>query len=61
MTEQQAKQQIEKAGGTWKDFLYFMRGQTVGTYQNGESNFFDCDVEQFIKNNCNKDTISFDW
>lgn len=32
----------------WKKFCEFMEGQTVGTYPDGETDFYECDVENFM-------------
>lgn len=31
----------------WAKFLKWMRGQTVGTYKDGEINYYDHDVQAF--------------
>ena len=32
----------------WKDFLKFMVGQTVSGYPDGETDYYACDVENFM-------------
>ena len=40
---------IEKIGKeNWEAFCEFMFGQTVSTYPDGKTDFYDCDVENFI-------------
>ena len=60
MTEINAKYKIEQAGGKWEDFIYWMRGQTLGLYANGDTDFYEDDVERFIRNKCNKNTKIID-
>ena len=52
MRESEAKRQIEAAGGSWDVFLKWMRGQTVGMYENGETDWYEYDVNRFIRYNC---------
>jgi len=33
----------------WKEFEEYMNGQTVGIYPDGTTNFYECDVEQFLE------------
>ena len=33
----------------WKEFLDFMNGQTVGINEDGSSNYYKCDVENFLR------------
>ena len=39
---------LKKHGKIWDEFAEFMHGQTVGTYPDGETNWYDCDVERFV-------------
>jgi hypothetical protein len=32
----------------WKDFQLWMRGQTVGVYPDGSTNYYENDVQDFI-------------
>lgn len=47
-----AKEKIETAGGSWATFDEWMNGQSVGMYEDGETNFYDHDVNRFIRYNC---------
>ena len=49
--------EIEKKIGKDKlaVFLKWMNHQTVGTYEDGETDFYDEDVERFIRYKCNPD------
>lgn len=49
MTEQEVRDAIKKSNQTWEEFEYFMRGQTMGLNEDGTTNFYDCDVEKFIR------------
>jgi len=49
MKEKEAKQKIEEAGKTWKDFMEYMFGETVGFYDDGTTNYYELDVDRFIK------------
>jgi len=51
MTEQQAKNKIEEAGGDMEVFWDFMEGQTMG-FKDGIIDIYDCDVDRFIRNYC---------
>lgn len=53
MKEAQARQAIEKAGGSWDIFCDWMMGQTLGMDEEGETDFYDNDVERFIRYKCN--------
>ena len=33
----------------WDDFCDFMVGQTVGIYPDGTTNYFECDVDNFLR------------
>lgn len=48
MREKEVKQLLQANNKTWEDFLKFMRGQTVFMYEDGDTNYYDCDVEMFI-------------
>ena len=44
------KQVIEKIGKeNWKEFLNFMVGQTVGLNLDGSTDYYGCDVENFLR------------
>ena len=63
MEEAQARQAIEKAGGSWDVFCEWMTGQTLGKDEDGETDFYDTDVERFIFYKCdptNEPMIDFD-
>lgn len=49
MNTEEAKKTIEDAGKTWKDFMEWMFGQTVGVDDNGETIWYKHDVERFIQ------------
>ena len=53
MTPSTAQYKIKQAGGLWKDFLQWMRGQTIGIFPDGTVEYYDCDVEKFISQKCN--------
>ena len=49
---------IKKIGKkNWKSFCKFMDGQTLGMYPNGEWDFYECDVENFINKMKGKPTF----
>lgn len=50
MTEKEVKSLLRKNHRKWSEFLKWMRGQTVGMYEGGATNWYDWDVERFIKN-----------
>jgi len=63
MTIKEAKAKIKEAGGAWKTFMYWMRGQTVGLNDDGSTNFYDGDVYRFIRYECDpkkEPTVDFD-
>lgn len=45
MKEKEVKEQIGKEN--WKDFVKFMRGQTVGINKDGSEEYYDYDVHRF--------------
>ena len=47
MREAEVRKEIEKVG--WEAFSYWMRGQTVSAYEDGETNYYRHDVEDFLK------------
>ena len=53
MKTTKAKDEIEKAGGSWEVFLEWMRGQTVGLNEDGTEDIYDYDVNRFIRYKCN--------
>ncbi len=41
---------IKRIGSNrWPEFVKFMHGQTMGRYPNGEADYFECDVENFLR------------
>lgn len=46
MRESEIKKLIGKKN--WKPFLEWMRGQTVGVYDDGEINYYPWDVDKFV-------------
>jgi hypothetical protein len=41
---------IKKIGADrWDEFCDFMAGQTCGIAENGEYDYYDCDVENFLR------------
>jgi len=62
MTTKQAKQKIKKAGGSWDVFMNWMIGQTYGINPDGSTNFYDWDVNRFIRYDCNPKNEPFaEW
>lgn len=49
MTTKEVQQAIDEAGGDWGDFLTFMVGQTYGIDENGEPDYYERDVQAFIR------------
>jgi len=49
MKEEEAKKRIEEAGKTWEDFLKYMCGETHGIYEDGSNDWYELDVDRFIK------------
>ena len=47
MREKEIKKLIGK--GNWEDFMKWMRGQTCSMYPDGETDYYECDVEAYIK------------
>lgn len=44
------KQVIEKIGKqNWKAFEEFMTGQTAGANPDGSTDYYECDVENFLR------------
>ena len=41
---------LKKIGKSkWKEFEDFMKGQTVGINPDGSTDYYDCDVENFLR------------
>ncbi len=53
MNEKEARKKIKEAGGDWKVFMHWMRGQTCGFNEDGSTDFYDHDVSRFIRYKCN--------
>ncbi len=53
MTTKEAQEKIKEAKGSWKIFLEWMKGQTVGLYKDGSTDWYDHDVNRFIRYKCN--------
>lgn len=47
MNEQEVLKAIGK--GRWKAFLEFMRGQTVGLNEDGSMDYYEHDVQNFLR------------
>ena len=47
MREEEVKKLIGE--DKWGDFLDFMSGQAMSMYEDGATNFYECDVDAFIK------------
>src|SRR5438132_7237500 len=60
MTESQTRQTIAAAGGSFETFLQWMGGQTVGMNPDGSTDYYEDDVERFIRNGCSPDTRVYD-
>ncbi len=48
MKTKETKQKIEEAKGDWNEFLDWMYGQTVGQYPDGDTDWYECDIDNFI-------------
>lgn len=53
MTIDQADNKIIAAGGSVEEFWKWMRGQTMGLNDDGTTNVYECDVDRFIRYDCN--------
>lgn len=63
MTESQARSAIEQAVGSFDTFLEWMRGQTVGMNPDGTADFYEYDVNRFIRYRCtptNEPLVDYD-
>lgn len=62
MLIQEAKDKIKKAGGSWKVFMDWMRGQTVGINKDGTTDFYYYDINRFIRYKCDpKNELLAEW
>jgi len=45
------KEIVKRLGGNhrWKGFMEWMRGQTVGVYPDGETDFYEHDVNAYVR------------
>ena len=55
MTEKQVKDTLKEHNKKWKDFTHWMNGQTMGLNEDGTTDFYECDVDRFIRNLKNND------
>jgi len=53
MREKEAKIKIKEIGGDWNVFMKWMKNQTVSSYPNGDTDYYDYDVARFIRYRCN--------
>ena len=49
MNEQQVKQLLNKHNLLWEDFTAWMFGQTVGMAEDGTTQYYEWDVERFVR------------
>ena len=49
MNKKEIMKLLKEKGRTWKEFNEFMYGQTVSMEENGEINYYECDVENFFR------------
>lgn len=49
MTEKEVKAALKKNNLTWKHFNEWMRGQTVGLNEDGSADYYEYDVNRFIR------------
>jgi hypothetical protein len=56
MRENEVRKLLEENNRTWEDFCK-IEGQTMAMYEDGETDYYEDDVERFIKRNEN----SFTW
>ena len=49
MNEKQLRKILKENNRTWEEFLEWMHGQTMSADENGETNYYDWDVDRFIK------------
>lgn len=51
MTTEEVKLLLKHYGKPWDGFLKFMTGQTVGMGEDGEADWYESDVDRYIKRN----------
>lgn len=51
MIESEVRKKLAENGLSWESFIVFMYGQTVGVNNDGSTDFFEWDVEKFIRVN----------
>ena len=49
MTEQEVKIRLKDSDKTWEEFLDWMIGQTVGMNEDGSTNWYEYDVDRFMR------------
>jgi len=49
MTEKEVRKLLKENGRTWREFVKWMSGQTLGLNEDGTTDFYDWDVERFIQ------------
>ena len=49
MTTQEVEAKLAERNIPWDDFQHWMRGQTVGMNEDGSTNWYEYDVNRFIR------------
>lgn len=50
MTEKEVREKLEEASYHWEDFDEWMCGQTAGLNPDGTIDYYESDVDRFIRN-----------
>lgn len=54
MKEAEVREKIERAGGSWEVFSDWMAGQTCGLDEDGTIDYYEYDVNRFLRYKCNQ-------
>ena len=50
MTQKEVRIKLKKNGLTWRHFNEWMFGQTIGLNEDGTLDYYEWDVDRFIRN-----------
>jgi len=55
MTTEEVQKKLKKADLLWGEFMEWIRNQTTGVYPDGSTDWYEDDVDRFIRNRGRRD------